>query len=285
MARPPRVNWFRPDKWPRTPDQWIEAAASIPVTPREWLQAANDLRRSPTRIFLDLIRGVAENVKGREVEIRSGQSDVTLVIDDVRVAHDPALLGPMRATGDVEVIDELDITTRDVRWDAGSIDRLRIEVRNVVLEPGVPMATVVASPIDLIAEIDQETFDHWLGRNVDVLVVELDDVGRATVRPIRWPRWVSAVVRPRLDGPQIHVEVEHVKLGPFRFRRLPRVPERHTIDLPEFDRDLRLTEIELMPGLLRVRAHIPRWREALRLEHMIRAAGTVGQHVVFNREQ
>jgi hypothetical protein len=278
------VSWFfRPDKWPRTPEQWIDAATSFPVTPREWLAVADDLRRSPTRMFLDVIRGVAQNLKGREIEIRSGDSDVVLVLDAVRADHDPSPLGPVRAGLDVEVIDELDIDVRDVRWDAGSIDRLRIEVRNVVLEPGVPAATVVAKPIELIAEIDQPTFDRWLARAADDLLVSLDAVGRATVRPVKWQRWVAAEVRPRLDGAQIHVDVERIKVGPFRFRRLPRVPERHTIDLPEFDRDLRVTDIEVAPGLLRVRGHIPEWREAIQLEHLIRAAGTVGQHVVFNR--
>ena len=278
------MSWFlRPDKWPRTPEQWLDAATSFPVTPREWLAVAEDLRRSPTRMFLDVIRGVAQKLKGREIEIRSGDSDVVLVLDDVRVAHDPAPLGPVTAGLDVEVIDELDISTRDVRWDAGSIDRLRIEVRNVLLEPGVAAATVAARPIDLIAEIEQPTFDAWLETAADDLEVTLDDVGRATVRPKRWRRWVSAVVRPHLDGDQVHVDVEHVQVGPFRFRRLPRVPERHTIDLPAFDRDLRITSIEVTPGLLRARGHIPEWREPLHLEHLIKAAGTASRHVVLNR--
>ena len=53
------ASFFRPDKWPRTPAQFLEAAASIPFTPGEWWEAAEEVRRSPSRMFLDLVHSVA----------------------------------------------------------------------------------------------------------------------------------------------------------------------------------------------------------------------------------
>ena len=72
---------------------WIAlvAAASIPLTPAEWREAAEEVRRSPSRMFLDLVHSVALSLKGREVEVRTGDSDVTFVLDDVRYDHEPPL--------------------------------------------------------------------------------------------------------------------------------------------------------------------------------------------------
>ena len=277
------LSWiFRPDKWPRTPEQWLDAASSFPVTPSQWLRAADDLRRSPTRMFLDVVRSLGDTLSGRELEIRSGDSDVTLVFEGVRAAHEPRPLGPVRARLDVEVIDELDIDTRDVRWDEGRIDRLRIAVRNLRLEPGA-VADAVARPVDLTAEIEQETLDWWLERTGADVEVELDAVGTASARPQRWRKWVRATVRPELVGDELHVHVERAWVGRFGFAKLPRVPSVHVIPLPEFDRDLHVTSIDVRPGLVRVHGRIPEWREPLYLDQVMRAAGTVGSHVVFNR--
>ena len=130
------ASFFRPDKWPRTPAQFLEAAASIPLTPGEWWEAAEEVRRSPSRMFLDLVHSVALSLRGREVEIRTGESDVTFVLDEVTYDHDPPLV-PWIPGNPMEVVDEIDITTSTVRWSAGQIDKLRVIVRNVTLDPGV----------------------------------------------------------------------------------------------------------------------------------------------------
>lgn len=277
------ASFFRPDKWPRTPAQFLEAAASIPLTPGEWWEAAEEVRRSPSRMFLDLVHSVALSLRGREVEIRTGESDVTFVLDEVTYDHDPPLV-PWIPGNPMEVVDEIDITTSTVRWSAGQIDKLRVIVRNVTLDPGV-VATVYARPVELEGEIGQATFDEWL-RSADVpFDIVLDGEGTATAHPHDWRRWgVKAQVAPVLEGDQLHVDVLRIWIGPFSFRRLRWVPERHTIDLPAFDRELHIIGLSVHPGAVRARGHIPVWRERVQFEQVLRAAGAVGNHVIFDRD-
>jgi len=277
------ASFFRPDKWPRTPAQFFEAAASIPLTPGEWLDAAEEVRRSPSRMFLDMVQSVARSLAGRELEIRTGDSDVTLVLDDVTYDHDPPVVPWILGT-ELEVVDAIDITTSAVRWEAGQIDRLRIGVRNVTLDPGV-VATVYARPVELEGEIGQTTFDEWLRSAGVAFDIVLDGEGTATAHPHDWRRWgVRAQVAPVLEGDQIHVDVLRIWIGPFSFRQLRWVPERHTIDLPTFDRGLTVIGLSLSPGAVRVRGHIPEWREELHVDQILRAAGAVGNHVIFDRD-
>jgi len=279
------ASFFRPDKWPRTPQQFFQAAAAIPLTPAEWLDAAQDMRRSPSRMFLDMVENVARSVAGRELEIRSGDSDVTLVLDDVQFNHEPPVVPWIPGT-ELEVVDEIDIDVHGVRWEAGQIDRLRIRVRNVRLEPGV-VATVYARPVELVGEVGQSTLDAWLvstGPGADVEIT-LDGEGTATAVPTQWKRWgVRAQVAPVLEGDQVHIDVLRIWVGPFSFRRLRWVPERHTIELPHFDRELTIIGLTVSPGLLQVRGHIPEWREKVHIDQVIRAAGVVGNHVIFDRD-
>ena len=277
------ASFFRPDKWPRTPAQFFEAAASIPLTPGEWLDAAEEVRRSPSRMFLDMVQSVARSLAGRELEIRTGDSDVTLVLDDVTYDHDPPVV-PWIPGNELEVVDEIDIRASTIRWEAGQIDTLRIGVRNVTLDPGV-VATVYARPVELEGEIGQATFDEWLRSSGAAFDIVLDGEGTATAHPHDWRRWgVRAQVAPVLEGDRIHVDVLRIWIGPFSFRRLRWVPERHTIDLPTFDRGLAVIGLSVSPGVLRVRGHIPEWRERVHIDQVVRAAGVVGNHVIFDRD-
>ena len=82
----------------------------------------------------------------------------------------------------LEVVDEIDITTSTVRWSAGQIDKLRVVVRNVTLDPGV-VATVYARPVELEGEIGQATFGAWLRSAGVAFDIVLDGEGTATAHP------------------------------------------------------------------------------------------------------
>ncbi len=76
---------------------------------------------------------------------------------------------------------------------------------------------------------------------------------------------------------------EHWVLSKGAFAK-PRTPERHTIDLPTFDRGLTVIGLSISPGVVRVRGHIPEWREKVHVDQVLRAAGVVGNHVIFDRD-
>ena len=85
------------------------------------------------------------------------------------------------------------------------------------------------------------------------------------------------------DGDEVTFPIHQVRWWgiplPFVHRFLP---ERRTT-VPPLPRGLRLTSLSSGPGVLRATAVVDDFREPLVVESVLRAAATVGQHVVLNR--
>ena len=86
-----------------------------------------------------------------------------------------------------------------------------------------------------------------------------------------------------LDGDEVTFPIHQVRWWgiplPFVHRFLPE--RRATV--PPLPRGLRLTGLSSSPGVLRATAVVDDFREPLVVESVLRAASTVGQHVVLNR--
>lgn len=262
------MSWFlRPDRWP--------------ITPGDWLKVVDDLARAPTRVLLETFASVADAVVGKEVELRSVNGTVTVEVDAIVGAHSapPVALGALRPGFDLEGLESVDIALHDVRWDAGRIDRLAIQAHNVHLEGGV-VSHVVAGPVGLSGEVDQATLDDWLARHDAPVTVVLDGAGRATVSP---GRRLTAVVSARLEGDEVAFPVHRVRWAGVPLPWLHRFVATRRVRVPPLPRGLRLTGVSSTPGVLRATAVLDDFREPILVESVLRAASTVGQHVVLNR--
>lgn len=262
------MSWFlRPDKWP--------------ITPGDWLKVVDDLARAPTRVLLETFASVADAMVGKEVELRSANGTITVDVDSIVGTHSapPVALGALRPGLDLEGLEAVDIQVHDVRWDGGRIDRLTVQASNVHLEGGV-VAKVVAGPVGLAGEVDQATLDEWLEAHDAPFRVTLDGTDRATVDQ---GGRLSARVAAELDGDEVTFPIHQVRWWglplPFVHRFLP----EHRATIPPLPRGLRLTGLSSTPGVLRATAVVDDFREPLVVESVLRAASTVGQHVVLNR--
>lgn len=262
------MSWFlRPDRWP--------------ITPGDWLKVVDDLARAPTRVLLETFASVADALVGKEVELWSANGAITLDVDAIVGAHSapPVALGALRPGLDLEGLETVDVTVHDVRWDGGRIDRLEIEAHNVNLEGGV-VSHVVAGPVALAGEVDQATLDEWLARHDAPVTVVLDGTDRATVSP---GRRLTAEVSAELDGDEVAFPVHRVRWAGIPLPFVHRLVTTRRATVPPLPRGLRLTGLSSGPGVLRATAELDDFREPILVESVLRAATTVGQHVVLNR--
>ena len=262
------MSWFlRPDKWP--------------ITPGDWLRVVDDLARAPTRVLLESVASVADALVGKEVELQAATGTVTVQVDSIVGTHSapPVALGALRPGLDLEGLEAVDLDVHDVRWDGGRIDRLTVQAHNVHLEGGV-VAKVVAGPIGLSGEVDQATLDEWLDRYDTPVAVQLDGTDRATVHP---GGRLSAVVSAELDGEVVHFPVHQVRWAGIPLPFVHRFVATRQATIPELPRGLRITSLSSGPGVLRATAVLDDFREPIVLESVLRAASTVGSHVVLKR--
>ncbi len=266
------MSWFlRPERWP--------------ITPLDWLKVVDDLARAPTRVLLETFASVTDALVGKEVELRSAAGTVTVEVDSIVGAHSapPVAMGAWRPGLDLEGLETVDIAVHDVRWDGGRIDRLTIQAHNVHLEGGV-VGKLVAGPIGVAGEVDQATLDDWLERHDAPVTAVLDGTDRATVRP-RGSR-LTAVVSAELedDGGVVAFPIHSVRWAGIPVPFGDRFVSTRRVTVPALPRDLRLTGVSSAPGVLRATGVVDDFREPLVLESLLRAASTVGSHVVVNRQ-
>lgn len=265
------MSWFlRPEKWP--------------ITPMDWLKVVDDLARAPTRVLLETFASVADSFVGKELELRSPNGTITLDVDAIEGAHSspPVALGALRPGLDLEGLESVEVIAHDVRWDGGRIDRLTVSARNVNLEGGV-VSRLVAGPIGLSGEVDQATLDDWLARQEAPVRVTLDGTDRATVHVVG--RRLSGEVSAELatSGDEVRFEVHRVRWAGLPLPFVHRFVDDRTAEVPPLPRGLKLTGLSSTPGVLRATAALDRFREPVQVEAVLRAASTVGSHVVLPR--
>ncbi len=262
------MSWFlRPDKWP--------------ITPGDWLRVVDDLARAPTRVLLETFASVADALVGKEVELQSPGGAVTMVVEAIVGTHSapPVAMGALRPGLDLEVLEAVDIDVTDVRWDAGCIDRVHVQAHDVHIEGGV-VSKLVAGPVGLSGEVDQATLDEWLDRHDAPVRVTLDGDDRATVHP---GGRLTAKVSAELDGDAVSFPVHQVCWAGVPLPFVHRFVATRSAEVPSLPRGMRLTGLSSAPGVLRGTAVVDDFREPLLLESVLKAASTVGSHVVLSR--
>jgi hypothetical protein len=281
------VSWlFNRGEIPRSPQDWIGLAARMPVTPRQWLEFADELSRSPTRMLITVLEAVGASFVDRELELRADSGRVTMVLRSLTGSHDdpPVAMGALRPTLDLEGIERVEVEADDVRWARGAIDHLHVTAHRVRIEPGL-VASLVAGPILLRGEVGQATLDEWNDR-ADGPLRRVQLLGEGTVRA-----WVRRGLSADLS---VDVAEGDGGVTEMRFRvqraRVLGVPvpmarmlvRERVVVVPPLPRRMKVVAVHAHPDRLRVEAHVERFREPVNPEHVIKAASTVGSHVVVN---
>jgi hypothetical protein len=91
------------------------------------------------------------------------------------------------------------------------------------------------------------------------------------------------VVSAELDDDVIRFPVHRVRFAGLPMPFVHRWVETRTLAVPELPRGLRATGLWLRPGAVQATGVVDDFREPLVLESVLRAASTVGSHVVLNR--
>lgn len=276
------MSWlFRPDQWPRTPQDWIDRASRWPTTPRQWLTLVDELSRSPTRVLVDLIESLSAGFVGRTVELTTDSDTVILELVDVACSHEhpPVAMGALRPTMDLEGIETVAITAADVAWSRGRIDDLYLEAHDVRLEGGI-VTKLRAAPVVVEGRIGQETVDEWVAASE--LGVERIELWRSGMVRVQLRSWLVAEVEVELDDDEVVFTPRLLRAWGFAVPYAHRRLGVHRVAVPRLLKGLRVTDLEATPDELVARGRIDRLREPIWLDQLIRAASTVGAVVVVN---
>ncbi len=118
------------------------------------------------------------------------------------------------------------LDVHDVELEAGALDRVRCEIRDLRLEPG-RTAMLVSGPIDLAVQVAPATVARWVERSQPgTRVVAVGDRMEITPADRRW----TFVVEPTVVGAELRARVVRVRRGrvdlglPQRFVRTYSIP-------------------------------------------------------------
>ncbi|HLM29961.1 MAG TPA: hypothetical protein VK360_08565 [Acidimicrobiales bacterium] len=258
-------DWLGPD-WVRDAMRaWTPTAVPAPFT-EAFRQVVDLFGFAPAMVAKDVIEGASARLVGRALTLRYGGTEVDLVLRVLRMARPPVglMIGQL---GDVE------IEAEDVRWAGGHVARLRVDARNIHIQPGPP-PTLVVAPIRLAATLDESTVDDMVSQRVRWAEVRLTSDGAAQVSLVGRRRWGHVDFVPQVQGDSVALEPRQVVIGG-RSRasglaqRLPHLRFR----LPDAVGGHRLSDIRIEDGRVAVRAVVDEWRQAFspeQLEQVVR---------------
>lgn len=190
-------------------------------------------------------------VVGRRLTVRLDAGDVGLTITGFDSHLD------MRALSAGQ-LGEVRIAARDVHWQGSRLDRVSAVLHNVHLRPTAP-PVVVAAPVDLTLDVPAGALDDLLRWTAPRLAGEVGEDGVARLRWARRPGAGHVELDARLDGSTLWLQPRAVTMRRARWTLPGRTPA-YRVALPELPHGLRLTGVELAPGVVRLTATLPRWR-------------------------
>ena len=246
---------------------WLRDAMSAWTPPSIPNPLADSVRQvvdlfgfAPAAIAKEVVDAAGTRLVGQAVQLRFGELQVTCIVRAMRLQRPP--LGLM-----VGQLGDVDIVLQDVRWDDRRVAWLRIEARNVHIQPGAPAELVVA-PVRAEATIDQETVDEVVQRTAPRVRVELVDdgegIGVARATLANRPHWGHVDLTPRVEGDVLVLRPATVSVrgAMVSARLVHRIPALR-FPLPEALAVGHVTDVVVDDGSVRVRGVLDEWREPL----------------------
>ena len=242
-------------------------------------QVADLFGFAPAGVARDVIEAANTRLAGREVRLLFGDLHVTSTVRTIRLQRPPLglMIGQL---GDVEIVVE------DVRWAGRRIAWLRIDARNVHIQPGNP-AMVVTAPVYVEAKVDQATVDEVVALTAPRTHVELlDGAARATIKGRPQWGWIDLV--PHCEGDVLALRPATIAMWG---TAVPDAILRHLpvlrFPLPEALAVGHVSSVAVERGAVRVRGVLDEWREPLgarQLDQVVRRITTfAGPELVLPR--
>ncbi|WP_029114093.1 DUF2993 domain-containing protein [Mycobacterium sp. URHB0044] len=217
-------------------------------------------------LFLTLRRLVV----GRRLTVRLADGDLALTITEFDSRLDLRGLS-------VGQLNDVRLAARDLYWNGHRFERARAVLHNVHMRPSVP-PVLVAAPVELTLELPAPVLDELFRWAAPRLSGEVGPDGVARLSLARRQGSGHVEVETRIEGSTLWITPRAI----VRRRRWP-LPQRtpgYPVRLPELPRGLRLTDVELAPGVVRLTGTLPQWRMEMpraRLEDVIGQLSTVGR--------
>ena len=221
---------------------------------------------APAVVVKEVIEAATSRLLDRPLRLRIGDNEIELVLRVLRMARPP--VGLMIAQlGDVEI--EAD----DLRISGQRVTHLRVDVRNLHIQPGIT-STVVAAPVHFSARIDEQAVGDAVATRTARVEIELLGDGAARARLPGRRAWGHVDLVPVIDGRTLVLEPREVvvrgwnRLSPLA-RRLPKL----RFHLPALADGAHITAIDVDRGHVLVEGVFEEWREELtagQLDQLVR---------------
>jgi hypothetical protein len=232
------------------------AAALIPVA-----GANSGVAATYRTLFVTLRRLVL----GRRLTVQLDDGDLTVTV----ARFDSRLDVRGFVTGELT---DVRLIATDIRWRTAELEQAEVTLRHVHVLPGPP-PVLVAAPVEVSIDVPAGALGDLVGDTAARWTGEIDEDGVGRIRFARRPRLghveVDVGITSERAGTTLWVRA--VALGSGRWRMPVRTPA-YRIRLPELAHGLRLTGVQLTPGVVRVDGAIPQWQLALdrkRLEDIV----------------
>ncbi|MBX7435301.1 hypothetical protein JDV09_24835 [Mycobacterium sp. Y57] len=249
------VLWFDPFRPLDALTSLWSATAMVPV---------NSGAAAAYRTFFMTIRRL---VVGRRITMSLDDGDLTMTVTGFESRLDVRGLS-------VGQLNDVRITADDIGWRTSTFDNASVVLHNVHIKPGTP-PVLVAAPVEVTVQVPATVGEELFRLAAPRLTGEIGADGVARLRLARRPRLGHLEVEAGLDGSTLWLTGRRVVLGR-RPWRLPARTPAYPVHLPELAQGLRLTGIDLSPGVLQLSGTLPEWRTDLprkRLEDLVNQLG------------
>lgn len=197
--------------------------------------------------------GLGLLVAGRRVTVPLDHGELRFTLTEV----DPRLDVRALTAGQLA---EVRVAVRDVSWQDSRFQEAWAVLHNVQLRPAAP-PVLVAAPVELTVDMHAEALDDLLRWTAPRLAGEVGEDGVARLRWARRPGAGHVEIEARLDGSELCLQPRALSMRRARWSLPARTPA-YRVSLPELPHGLRLTGVELAPGVLRLTATLPQWQFA-----------------------
>jgi hypothetical protein len=246
-------DWLRPNWLVDAVRSWTPSARVPPSLAEAMRPAAELFGFAPATVGKELIDAAASRLVGRSITINAGDTDVELVLRLLQLERPPIglMIGQL---GDVA------LEAEDVGFSGVRVGRLRLDVRNLHVQPGLQSASVVAAPIRVRAELDHDVISDAVSRWNARVIVELHDGGVARAFLAGRRDWGHVDVVPRVDGRTLFLEPQNVTVRTWKLASLIRRLPPLRIGLPNAIAAAHIKNVDVEDGRVVLDGVYEEWR-------------------------
>jgi hypothetical protein len=246
-------DWLRPDWLVNAMRAWTPSAMVPPAMAQAMRPVAELFGFAPAILGKELIEAAASHLVGQSVTISIGDEEVTLVPTRLQLERAPIglMIGQL---GDVEL--EAD----DVVIGGVHIAHLRLDARNLHVQPGVKEATVVAAPVVARAVLDQGLVAEAVSSRTRRVEVDLEGTGRARAYIAGRRGWGYVDVVPRISGRTLELAPADAKVRRWSLTSVARRLPKLRFGLSGAHSTAYITGVAVEDGRVVVDGVYPEWR-------------------------